>query len=56
MSYMVLDCPMLEFALTLLANFQEITRVALRKLSASPAKEGAFEKPSYQLHPDANCV
>lgn len=52
----MLDCPMLDVALTLDADLQEMTRVALRKLSASPAKEGAVEKPGYRLHPDRKLV
>jgi len=41
----MLGCPMLDVASTLNADLQEMTRVALRKLSASPAKEGAVESP-----------
>jgi hypothetical protein len=48
--------PNADVGSTLNAGLQEMTRVALRKLSAGPAKEGAVEKPGYRLHPDRKLV
>jgi hypothetical protein len=47
---------MLDVASTLNADLQEMTRIALRKLSASPAKEGAVEKPGIGSIPTAKLV